>query len=90
MTFQLKNRFRVPMNLITCGALLCLHIDWISNDKRIVFLACFVFAVSGLTVATLFKKEVKREKASAEKEKASLSDSDAKEFEKEGLMAATV
>jgi hypothetical protein len=78
------------MNLITCGALLCLHIDWISNDKRIVFLACFVFAVSGLTVATLFKKEVKREKAAKEKEKASLSDSDAKECEKEGLMAATV
>ena len=49
------------MNFITCAALLCLHIDWISNDKRVVFFACFVFAVSGLTVATLFKKEVKKD-----------------------------
>jgi hypothetical protein len=38
---------RVPMNVITCGALLCLHVDAISKDKRIVFAACFVFAVTG-------------------------------------------
>ena len=67
------------MNFITCAALLCLHIDWISNDKRVVFFACFVFAVSGLTVATLFKKE---EKKDAEKQNPAV-----QEFEKEGLLA---
>ena len=61
------------MNFITCAALLCLHIDWISNDKRVVF------AVSGLTVATLFKKEVKKD---AEKQNPAV-----QEFEKEGLLA---
>ncbi len=69
------------MNLITCGALLCLHIDWISNDKRVVFFACFVFAISGLAVATYFRKEVKKET-----EKPAVS---GQEFEKEGLLEST-
>ena len=34
------------MNVITCGALLCLHVDAISNDKRIVFGTCLL--LSGL------------------------------------------
>eukprot|EP00091_Calanus_sinicus_P003880 TRINITY_DN14042_c0_g1_i1.p1 TRINITY_DN14042_c0_g1~~TRINITY_DN14042_c0_g1_i1.p1 ORF type:complete len:177 (-),score=30.43 TRINITY_DN14042_c0_g1_i1:165-695(-) len=37
---NVMNWFRVPMNVITCGALLCLHVDAISKDKRIVFAAC--------------------------------------------------
>ena len=49
------------MNLITCGALLCLHIDWVSNDKRVVYFACFIFALSGLAIATYFKQVVKKE-----------------------------
>ena len=34
------------MNIMTCGALLCLHVDSISEDKRIVFGACLL--LSGL------------------------------------------
>ena len=44
---------RVPMNLITCGALLCLHVDAISNDKRIVFGACLL--LSGLGMLTILE-----------------------------------
>ena len=69
------------MNLITCGALLCLHIEWISNDKRVVFFACFVFAVAGIAVATCFKKEVKKEAED------SAVTSGATDFEKEGLLS---
>ena len=36
------------MNVITCGALLCLHVDAISRDKRIVFAACFVLSTTGM------------------------------------------
>eukprot|EP00092_Neocalanus_flemingeri_P010006 GFUD01010786.1.p1 GENE.GFUD01010786.1~~GFUD01010786.1.p1 ORF type:complete len:194 (+),score=43.30 GFUD01010786.1:69-584(+) len=43
----ITNWFRVPMNLITCGAFLCLHVDTISRDKTIVFAACFMLAVTG-------------------------------------------
>ena len=42
------NWFRVPMNIITCAALLCLHVDWISYDKRLVFGACLVLCAMGL------------------------------------------
>ena len=38
---------RVPMNVITCGALLCLHVDTISRDKRIVFAACLFLSLTG-------------------------------------------
>ena len=36
------------MNVITCGALLCLHVNAISRDKRIVFAACFVLSTTGM------------------------------------------
>ena len=45
---NVMNWFRVPMNIITCAALLCLHIDWISYDKRIVFGACLIICVMGI------------------------------------------
>ena len=45
---NVMNWFRVPMNIITCAALLCLHVDWISHDKRIVFGACLIICVLGL------------------------------------------
>ena len=45
---NVMNWFRVPMNIITCAALLCLHVDWISYDKRLVFGACLVLCFMGL------------------------------------------
>ena len=45
---NVMNWFRVPMNIITCAALLCLHVDWISYDKRVVFAACLLLCVMGL------------------------------------------
>ncbi|XP_059099189.1 molybdate-anion transporter-like [Tigriopus californicus] len=51
---NVMNWFRVPMNVITCATLLCLHIPWISEDKRIVFVACFGLALSGVILATRF------------------------------------
>jgi hypothetical protein len=41
------------MNCITCGALLCLHVDAISRDKRIVFAACLALAALGKNLATV-------------------------------------
>ena len=38
------------MNIITCGALLCLHVEAISNDKRIVFGACLLFSLMGIEI----------------------------------------
>ena len=45
---NVMNWFRVPMNIITCAALLCLHVDWISYDKRTVFAACLIICVMGI------------------------------------------
>merc|ERR1711936_687085 len=51
---NVMNWFRVPMNVITCGALLCLHVDAISNDKRIVFGACLLLSGLGAFLAQKF------------------------------------
>merc|ERR1712184_176122 len=51
---NVMNWFRVPMNVITCGALLCLHVDAISNDKRIVFAACLLLSGLGAFLAQKF------------------------------------
>ena len=48
------NWFRVPMNVITCATLLCLHVDWVAEDKRSVFAACVVLAVFGVVLSTKF------------------------------------
>ena len=45
---NVMNWFRVPMNIITCAALLCLRVDWISYDKRFVFGACLIISFLGL------------------------------------------
>ena len=45
---------RVPMNVITCGALLCLHVEAISNDKRIVFGACLLLSLLGTFLCNRF------------------------------------
>merc|ERR1712168_896159 len=51
---NVMNWFRVPMNVITCGALLCLHVEAISNDKRIVFGACLLLALLGTFLCNRF------------------------------------
>jgi len=51
---NVMNWFRVPMNIVTCGALLCLHVDAISQDKRIMFVACFLLALSGYLICNKF------------------------------------
>merc|ERR1719150_1245945 len=51
---NVMNWFRVPMNVITCGALLCLHVDAISEDKRIVFGACLLLSGLGAFLAQKF------------------------------------
>lgn len=51
---NVMNWFRVPMNIITCGALLCLHVDEISNDKRMVFAACLLLAGLGIFLCNKF------------------------------------
>jgi len=51
---NVMNWFRVPMNVITCGALLCLHVDAISNDKRIVFGTCLLLSGLGAFLAQKF------------------------------------
>jgi len=50
---NVMNWFRVPMNVITCAALLCLHVDWISYDKRLVFGACLVICFLGLCATNM-------------------------------------
>ena len=50
---NVMNWFRVPMNVITCAALLCLHVDWISYDKRLVFGACLIICFFGLCATNL-------------------------------------
>merc|ERR1711874_245545 len=52
---NVMNWFRVPMNVITCGALLCLHVETISQDKRIVFAACLLLAVLGTLLSQKFE-----------------------------------
>jgi len=51
---NVMNWFRVPMNVITCGALLCLHVDTISQDKRIVFAACLCLCLVGAFLSQKF------------------------------------
>lgn len=69
---NIMNWFRVPMNIITCGALLCLHVDSISNDKRVVFGACLLLSGLGVFLAKRFIEAFrdhdggKREAASGE------------------------
>merc|ERR1719312_1823964 len=51
---NVMNWFRVPMNIMTCGALLCLHVEAISQDKRIVFGACLLLALLGTFLCNKF------------------------------------
>ena len=71
------NWFRVPMNLITCASLLCLHVDWVADDKRIVFGACTVLALLGIVAARKFRLTASLgEKSNDEPSKQSLIDNE--------------
>lgn len=61
---NVMNWFRVPMNIMTCGALLCLHVEAISQDKRLVFGACFVLCLLGTLFSTKFQQSFRDENAS--------------------------
>lgn len=55
---NVMNWFRVPMNVITCAALLGLNVEWIANDKRVVFAACLGLSVMGILLTSAFIKTV--------------------------------
>jgi len=69
---NVMNWFRVPMNIITCGALLCLHVEAISKDKRIVFGACLLLALLGTFLCNkfvaVFRDQAAGKKGSTEEE----------------------
>jgi len=65
---NVMNWFRVPMNVITCSALLCLHVESISKDKRLVFGACFVLCALGSVASLKFQQIFKDENASKKQE----------------------
>jgi len=55
---NIMNWFRVPMNVITCVALLCLKIEFVSKNKGYVFLFCFLLSMAGFVVVKAFNKSV--------------------------------
>ncbi len=59
---NVMNWFRVPMNIITCATLLCLHIDWVAEDKRTVFAFCVGLAALGVTFASRFARRMRKGK----------------------------
>ncbi len=57
---NVMNWFRVPMNVITCLALLSLNLDSLRDDKRILFAFCFGLTAIGVYVTTLFMRTMSR------------------------------
>ena len=57
---NVMNWFRVPMNVITCSALLCLKIDALAHDKRIMFALCLILCCLGLLAWSRFNKMTER------------------------------
>ena len=53
---NIMNWFRVPMNVITCVALLTLKMPLVSQNKGFVFLFCLAMAVVGLVVVKKFNQ----------------------------------
>jgi uncharacterized membrane-anchored protein YitT (DUF2179 family) len=72
---NVMNWFRVPMNLITCATLLCLHVEWVAADKRIVFGACLVLAILGVFVSGKFIAALKGENTNGNKKVEELEES---------------
>jgi len=56
MRANIMNWFRVPMNIITCGALLGMHHFEHPQASQVVFFLCGVSAVIGLLIARAFSK----------------------------------
>jgi MFS family permease len=82
---NVMNWFRVPMNCLTCGALLSLKVEAVSKDKRIVFAFCLVLASLGILLASKFidlqqgRKTSTRSSTEEEKREAKVSLLDAEE-----------
>jgi MFS family permease len=53
---NVMNWFRVPMNVITCAALMSLNLEFFAHDKRIMFGICFILCLIGLLFQRSFKK----------------------------------
>ena len=55
-SLKVMNWFRVPMNVITCAALMSLNLEFFAHDKRIMFGICFILCLIGLLFQRSFKK----------------------------------
>ena len=55
-SLKVMNWFRVPMNVITCVALMSLNLEFFAHDKRIMFGICFILCLIGLLFQRSFKK----------------------------------
>ena len=53
---NVMNWFRVPMNMIMCGALLSLHADVFAQDKRIMFMMCLGLSILGIVICSTFSR----------------------------------
>ena len=56
-----SNWFRVPMNLLTCAALLAVNSAAVAADKRIVFAACTATLAAGALVARGVRSQLSKE-----------------------------
>merc|ERR1719189_838580 len=61
---NVMNWFRVPMNVITCAALMSLNLEFFAHDKRIMFSICFILCLIGIVTWSSFKKVVSDRKSS--------------------------
>ena len=55
---NVMNWFRVPMNIITCTALMSLNLEFFAHDKRLMFGICFILSLLGLAAWSSFRKIV--------------------------------
>lgn len=53
---NVMNLYRVPMNVITCTALLGLNLEMFAQDKRLMFLFCLALSMIGFLVSNAFIK----------------------------------
>ena len=62
---NVMNWFRVPMNVMTCGALLSLKVEAVSKDKRMVFAFCLMLAALGILLSSRFIDQQAKRKSSS-------------------------
>ncbi len=58
------NWFRVPMNLLTCGALLTVNLPSVAADKRAVFAMCAIALGGGAAAASAFASATEEKESS--------------------------